>query len=132
MSRAVAIAVRRVLSLALFLTLGGLLFADLSHFRTGGNSSDTSVFTNERFHVGDPERALTNLFLSCNGLVFTDANNARVVLPGSPGIFYNTAVIPTIGGPGSRLERRSGPSAHDDQDGEGRRVEGDVGHHRRP
>lgn len=108
MSRAAAVLIRRGMSLALVLCLGALLFADPLHFRTGGNSLNTTFAIDQRFHVGDPATALDNVFISCNGLVITDANNLRIVIPPSGGSgsnfeFDDTLPHATLGGPNAGL-----------------------------
>lgn len=103
MSRAAAMIIRRGISLTLLLMLGGVLSADLSHFRTGGNSSDNTIFANQRFHVGDGSTILSDIFISCNGLVITDANNASIILPPGANFEFDTFPAPTIGGPNAGL-----------------------------
>ncbi len=99
MSRTAAMMVGRGMTLALFLCLGVLLFAD-AHLRTGGTSADMGIFTDLRFHRGDPATTLpTHIFVSCNiGTIF-DATDMNVRIPGGAALEFDPTQNPNLSGP---------------------------------
>jgi hypothetical protein len=99
MLRTAVLMVRRVATLALFLCLGVLLFAD-AHLRTGGISTDFGVFTNQRFHRGDPATNLsTHVFISCNVGTIFNADNLNVRIPADANLEFDPTQIPNLSGP---------------------------------